>query len=276
MGALLGVAGVWLCLESADKSQRKEEKTVFDLRAVKFVLLGAFLFYVVVFHYLANLPLDTKPLFVSVQMRFWMQGFVLFALFIGVGYHLLFQKYPRFQSVKAPAMVLLLLLQLAVTLPKVLPVTAQNNYLEAYGRAQLAAVAPGGLYVVHGDSQQNAALYLKQCLGEFPAVDVLYLPYASYMWFNATQLPLYRDVVWPGTVYHPLGSVLKGEGGNAFTLRGVQDWTLRRSELLRANLPRRRVFINAWYTGKDEPKDFALWPLGLINEVGVAQALNPR
>lgn len=133
MGALLGVAGVWLCLESADKSQRKEEKTVFDLRAVKFVLLGAFLFYVVVFHYLANLPLDTKPLFVNVQMRFWMQGFVLFALFIGVGYHLLFQKYPRFQSVKAPAMVLLLLLQLAVTLPKVLPVTAQNNYLEAYG-----------------------------------------------------------------------------------------------------------------------------------------------
>lgn len=276
MGALLGVAGVWLCLESADKSQRKEEKTVFDLRAVKFVLLGAFLFYVVVFHYLANLPLDTKPLFVNVQMRFWMQGFVLFALFIGVGYHLLFQKYPRFQSVKAPAMVLLLLLQLAVTLPKVLPVTAQNNYLEAYGRTQLAAVAPGGLYVVHGDSQQNAALYLKQCLGEFPAVDVLYLPYASYMWFNATQLPLYRDVVWPGTVYHPLGSVLKGEGGNAFNLRWAWRWTLRRSELLRANLPRRRVFINAWYTGKDEPKDFALWPLGLINEVGVARALNPR
>ena len=137
-------------------------------------------------------------------------------------------------------------------------------------------MAPGGLYVVHGDSQQNAALYLKQCLGEFPAVDVLYLPYASYMWFNATQLPLYRDVVWPGTVYHPLGSVLKGEGGNAFNLRWAWRWTLRRSELLRANLPRRRVFINAWYTGKDEPKDFALWPLGLINEVGVARALNPR
>lgn len=219
MGCLLGVAGAWLCLQSADKNQRKEEKTVFDLRTAKFVLLAAFLFYVVVFHYLANLPLSTKPLFVNVQMRFWMQGFVLFALFIGVGYHLLFQTYPRLHSLKVPAMVVLLLLQLLITLPSVLPVTAQNNYLEAYGRSQLGAVAPGGLYIVHGDSQQNAALYLKQCLGEYTDVDVLYLPYASYMWFNTTQLPLYHDIVWPGVVYHPLGSVLKGEGGNAFNLR---------------------------------------------------------
>lgn len=219
VGLLLGIAGMWLCLRSQSENQRKEDKTVFDLRLVKYVLLAAFLFYVIVFHYLANLPISTKPLYVGVQMRFWMQGFVLFTLFIGVGYHLLFQKYPRFRSFQLPVAVALLALQVAITLPKVVPLTVQNNYLEAYGRSQLGSVPAGALYITHGDCPQNAALYLKQCLHEYADVDVLYLPYASYMWFNNTQLPLYHGINWPGSVYHQYGSVLQGEGGNAFNLR---------------------------------------------------------
>lgn len=39
--------------------------------------------YIVVFHLLANLPLDVHPLFVSVQKRFWLQADVLAYILAG-------------------------------------------------------------------------------------------------------------------------------------------------------------------------------------------------
>ena len=52
---------------------------------------------------------------------------------------------------------------------------------------------------------------------------------------------------------------------------------MRASEFFKANLKTRRIFINAWYTGKDEPlKEYMLWPVGLVNEVGAAVSLNAR
>lgn len=61
-------------------------------------------------------------------------------------------------------------------------------------------------------------MYLQQCEHHREDVDVIYLPYASYMWYNHSQLSLYPNVHWPGVVYHQLGSILHGEGGNAFNL----------------------------------------------------------
>ena len=45
-----------------EDSQRKEEKEVIDRRLVYWLLLFCFLFYVVVFHYLANLPLSKEAM----------------------------------------------------------------------------------------------------------------------------------------------------------------------------------------------------------------------
>lgn len=43
-----------------------------------------FVMYTGVFHYLANIPLDVHPLYVSVQKRFWMQADVLLYMLMGV------------------------------------------------------------------------------------------------------------------------------------------------------------------------------------------------
>lgn len=43
-------------------NQRKEEKTVYDKRWIGWLLVASWLVYVVVFHYLANLPLKNEPL----------------------------------------------------------------------------------------------------------------------------------------------------------------------------------------------------------------------
>ena len=109
-------------------------------------------------------------------------------------------------------------------------------------------------------------LYLHQFGRERPDVSILYLPYASYMWFNNTQLPLYRGIDWPGTVYHPYGSILRGKGGNAFNL----------TEFVRANIGSRRLFITSAVIPKEKLEGFNLWPVGLFFEVGVRQLCDRR
>ena len=61
-------------------------------------------------------------------------------------------------------------------------------------------------------------MYLQQCEHIREDVSVVYLAYASYMWYNHSQLTLYPEIHWPGVVYHPYGSILRGDGGNAFNL----------------------------------------------------------
>lgn len=196
--------------------------------------------------------------YVGVQKRFWMQGFVLFAVFMGVGYHRLTHDYPQAASCIHLVAWSALILQVACTLPTVLPLTVQNTYLEDYGRSQLQVLPADSIYIAFGDYQENVMLYLHQFGRERSDVSILYLPYASYMWFNNTQLPLYSNIQWPGTVYHPYGSILRGKGGNAFNL----------TEFVKANLGSRRLFITSGTIPKEKPmENYNLWPVGMMFEV---------
>ena len=97
-GFLCSLIGFSICFQSRERSQRKEEKQVFDLRWVYWLIAGIYTFYIGVFHYLANLPLSTNPLYVSVQERFWMQGFLIVSIFAGIGFSLLCIKFPRYSA----------------------------------------------------------------------------------------------------------------------------------------------------------------------------------
>ena len=59
---ILGIFGIILCFGSQASNQRKEEKQIFDRRWIGCVFLTCFFFYVIVFHYLANLTLTQEPL----------------------------------------------------------------------------------------------------------------------------------------------------------------------------------------------------------------------
>lgn len=194
-----------------------------------------------------------------------MQGFLLFGVFIGIGYHTLCQKSSLFLSLSKILGILILVFQVGRVLPTVVPLTTQNTYLEDYARSELNSLPSDSIYIALGDYQQNSMLYLHQFCHERSDVTVLYLPYASYMWYNNTQLPLYPNVQWPGTVYHPYGSVLRGKGGNAFNL----------TEFIAANLGAHRLFITSWVEHKDEPRDsYNLWPVGLFYEVVEDHVMN--
>ena len=53
-------------------------------RSAPFMILAAYLFYMLVFHYLANLPVDEALLF-GVQARFWQQPNVIAFFWVGIG-----------------------------------------------------------------------------------------------------------------------------------------------------------------------------------------------
>ena len=218
-GFLCSLIGFSICFQSRERSQRKEEKQVFDLRWVYWLIAGIYTFYIGVFHYLANLPLSTNPLYVSVQERFWMQGFLIVSIFAGIGFSLLCIKFPRYSAWLRVCGVLCVVLQLMIMSPKVVLLTRNNDTLLQLGRSEIELLPENAIFLVFGDCQQNAAMYLQQALHERMDLDIVYLPYASYMWYNRTQLPLYPNITWPGTVYHELGNILKGEGGNAFNLK---------------------------------------------------------
>lgn len=50
------------------------------------LLFFSMLFYTILFHKLANLPIDSNPLFVGVQKRFWMQSYIILFIFISIGF----------------------------------------------------------------------------------------------------------------------------------------------------------------------------------------------
>lgn len=218
-GLILAIIGlVCSVFASREQNQRKEEKVVYDRRWVFWLLCFCFFFYILVFHYLANLPISEEPLYVGVQMRFWMQGFILLAVFVGIGYHIVDTTFGIPKSVSMIIISIIIILQLTLNASFVYPLTHDNKYLLHYGEAQLNPLPPSSIYIAHGDYQQNSVMYLQQCEHRREDVDVIYLPYASYMWYNHSQLPLYTHIHWPGVVYHQLGSILHGEGGNAFNL----------------------------------------------------------
>lgn len=216
---MLSLVGMSECFTADSQSQRKEEKEVLDRRCVFWLLSLMYTLYIVIFHYLANLPISADPLFVNIQMRFWMQGFIVVAVFMGIGFTKITHLLPQFRRILCVGGVLCVAIQLLLTYPKVVPLTRDNETLLQLGHSQLDIIPQDSIYLVFGDCQQNSVMYLQQCLHEREDVDVVYLPYASYMWYNNTQIPLYPNISWPGTVYHELGSLLKGEGGNAFNLK---------------------------------------------------------
>lgn len=64
VGVLLGAYGLYSWFGEQSANQRKEDKVVLDRRWIGWLLILAWLFYILVFHYLANLPLLKEPLYV--------------------------------------------------------------------------------------------------------------------------------------------------------------------------------------------------------------------
>jgi hypothetical protein len=204
--------------------------------------LGAVLFYLIVFCYLANVRL-ADPLHVFMQERFWQQGLVVSSALLGLG----LAEVGRLLGARAGPW---LRWPVAVALPLALVVvhvgevrTHGNTLVRDFGAAVLASVPPNGVLLLASDDTIGSVRYLQQVEGQRRDVYVLPIGVVPLPWFRAVAARNMPELVLPP---------------GAFTFRQFLD----------ANLTRRPIVVcnrTPWLRTLEEA--YALWPLGLVEQV---------
>ena len=138
-----------------------------DTRGVGCMLLAAYVFYLVVFHSLANLPLSEALLY-GVHMRFWQQPNVIFFLWVGLGFDAFFAWLRRLKlarhwgTVLASAAATALV---AMQISSFYDVSDQHDnwHMHNYAKAVLAPLPPNSLLFTNYDQQWTSIRYLQRC-----------------------------------------------------------------------------------------------------------------
>lgn len=214
-------------------------------RSFTVVTVVCFVLYLVVFHALANLPVD-QPLFLEVTSRFWHQPHLVAFVWLGFGAAHVFTRWPRHAPFLALAAVAL---QLGLHYAR--QDQSDNDYVGGYGRAILAPLPERALLLTRGDVITNSVRYAQ--IGEGLRRDVLILDQEMLTkpWYVAGETARHADVAFPGTLYHP------GVAGG-FSMEQFLD----------ANLPRRPVYVYPEFKPGDATvAAFELWPEGLASRV---------
>ena len=214
----------------------------------------AFCLYVLVFHALANLPLD-DPLFLGIHMRFWQQATLVVCVWAGLGFGALAAFIPqsRWRNVEMASVAVLVISAHALT--NFATESQRHNFvIRDYGRALLTALPPGSLLWTKGDLMINVLGYLQQCEGYRNDVRVIDQEYLKKTWMKRLVNANYPEVTIPGPFY--------GAPGTA----GYDT-----KQLFDANANRFRMFINLdsflYETDRSWEKDYKFWPFGTLNMI---------
>ena len=190
-----------------------------DTRGVGCMLLAAYVFYLVVFHSLANLPLSEALLY-GVHMRFWQQPNVLFFVWVGVGFDACFAwvgklKCARHWGTSVASAVAVALV--AVQISSFYDVSDQHDnwHMHNYAKAVLAPLPPNSLLFTNYDQQWTSLRYLQRCEHYRRDVHVVQLSMMSFMWFAEKQHH-FSGLKFPGTHLVGEGSDAHRAGGFAF------------------------------------------------------------
>ena len=235
------------------------------------LLVGAYLFYVLIFNYLSNLP-ATSDFYLQVQQRFWPQANLLCAVWYALGLRHALCMLASAPAAPLPALTPLLprrwLLPVALPAATLLLVAAHaSNHHDAadmsrvtifrdFGIAALGAVPDKRKVVVLtlGDEVLNALRYAQRQLGHRRNVTLLDLNYMQFEWFveRAKASADYEGINFPGTNY--------GSSPGAFYM----------DALLGANYDRGWLFFVVGGMHASDPTwqaEYRLWPLGMAMQV---------
>jgi hypothetical protein len=246
-GYILALGGISLSVlgtvPSTGTTMVGREKSPFSItnNTISFTTISivtCFVFYLLVFHCLSNLPLSS-PMPYEVHRRFWMQPNLIVSFFIGIGVcHGLSYGMNSFNDIKMimkpknivwtfSAFVKILV---ALALPfYALGWSARclklyndmkymsghdGRYFQRYGIAGLASVSQPEqktLLVSTTDINWNSMRYLQTCESFTPNVTHVSLQIYPFPWFKRQQ-HLYTNVVWPDVLAD--ASMTKGTDGH--------------------------------------------------------------
>mmetsp|Transcript_21880 Transcript_21880/g.41176 ORF Transcript_21880/g.41176 Transcript_21880/m.41176 type:complete len:773 (-) Transcript_21880:59-2377(-) len=196
-----------------EKNNQVQDKEKVNAAKAVVAIFGCWVFYLCVFHTLANLPLS-NPLLYGVHQRFWMQPNILFFIFAGVGGGKFAERFGN--NVTMVTLAAIVFYTVFMNYSKV--DLSDDIWFDYYARSVLEALPRDSLLVINYDQQWTSVRYLQECEGVRPDIISVNLSMMSYMWWK-TKVPLYEGIVnFPGTNY--VSPRLKGTG---FTWRELLD-----------------------------------------------------
>lgn len=236
VGPVLAGVGVWGALKREGPA---------GLGAVTLV---AFLFYMLVFHGLANLPLDVG-LYFDVHSRFWQQANLLVAAWAGLGF-VWALEWGRTHAVRyGPAALLLVAVQGGVQFFR--EDQSHNRTFLELGRSLLEPLPEGALLLTKGDVYFNSTRYLQQVEGVRPDVCVLDREMVKAVWLARLVARHCPGVVLPKGHFGP------GEP-DGYNLKEFFD----------AN-PKTAIYTSGFEKQDDRSweESYVTFPFGLLNYV---------
>jgi hypothetical protein len=142
------------------------ESAVVTTKSIGWGIALTYVFYLIVFHTLANIPLNEGLLF-GVQMRFWMQPNIIFFIWIGVGLSTCLKRIggmlpARSLSILAPVVSVLII---SAQINKWYAISDQhdNKYIHNYAKALMAPLPEKSLFFTNYDQQWTSIRYLQRC-----------------------------------------------------------------------------------------------------------------
>lgn len=173
-------------------------------------IISSLLFYLVVFHSLANLPLQNKLLF-GIHQRFWMHPNIICFIIGGVGLsyavQCVIQSVSSFptgctQNILTFAIPVTNLAFLLWIFSKNIHQSDQSTNLvfHNYAKGILDTLPPQSLLLINYDQQWTSIRYFQECEHYRQDITSINLSMMSYEWWS-TKRSLYPTITFPGSHY---------------------------------------------------------------------------
>ncbi|XP_064008749.1 protein O-mannosyl-transferase TMEM260 isoform X2 [Pogoniulus pusillus] len=229
--------------------------------SVIWLFTGMLCLYSLFFAWRANLDI-TKPLFLGVVERFWLQSSAVVAVLAGLGLATLISVGSA--MLKGSQVLLWLEWLSALTL-----VSSQiwanysicdqsNNYIvDKFARNLLSSMPMDAVILLRGDLPGNALRYVHYCEGMRPDVTLIDQEMMTYKWYLPKLAKHLPDVYFPGDQWNPVEGVLP-DGKLTFNLH----------HFLKVN-KHKEVFVCIGLHEGDSTwrRSYSLWPWGTCEKL---------
>uniref|UniRef100_A0A8D0Q4M9 Transmembrane protein 260 n=1 Tax=Sus scrofa TaxID=9823 RepID=A0A8D0Q4M9_PIG len=231
---------------------------------------GMFCIYSLFFAWRANLDIS-KPLFMGVVERFWMQSNAVVAVLAGIGLAALVSESNRVLNTNG--------LQFLEWLSATLFVTYQiySNYsicdqrtnyvIDKFAKNLLASMPQDAIILLRGDLPGNSLRYLHYCEGLRPDISLVDQEMMTYEWYLPKMAKHLPGVKFPGNRWNPVEGILPS-GMVTFNLYHFLEINKQKETF---------VCIGIHEGDPTWKKNYSLWPWGSCDKLVSSEiAFNPE
>lgn len=164
-------------------------------------ILCSLLFYLFVFHILANLPLS-NPLFFGIHQRFWMHPNYLCFVLSGIGLKKLCKKFTQNSAARMRfcQCALVFIVAYVYHIGFIKSDQSNNLYFRNYATSILETLPHKSVLFINYDQQWTSIRYMQECEGVRKDITSINLSMMSYEWWSKKH-ELYPNIQFPGSHY---------------------------------------------------------------------------